>query len=165
MDKIIKKAMSKSLTDDDLKRYKKVPVLLYRELAKYKDIKDIGKCFILLYPGKTDPCNGHWTAIINRGGVIEHFDPYAYSVDDELNFSNLKYPKLLTELLLRSKGIRRVECNKLPLQERKKGINTCGRWALIRCMMADMPLSKFTELFKRQPMSPDMWVTAITLFI
>ena len=171
MDKIIKNLMTKSLTDDDIKKTKNVNVVLYKDLAKMSDISEAFKgkdAFVLLYPGKTDN-NGHWVCIIRRKGkrgtYIEHFDPYAYSIDNELSFSKMDYPPLLSELIVNSKGISHVECNKLPIQAKGKGINTCGRHALVRAMLSNLSAAQYTDLFKKQKANPDEIVTMLTAFI
>lgn len=167
MDKIIKKLMTKSLTDEDIKKTKNVNVVLYKDLADMNDISEAFKgkdAFVLLYPGKSDN-NGHWVCIIRRKNYIEHYDPYAYAIDEELSFSKMDYPPLLSELILNSKGIKHVECNKLPIQAKGKGINTCGRHALVRAMLSNLSLAQYTDLFKKQKSTPDEIVTMLTAFI
>ena len=169
MNKLIKKAMSYSLSDQDLKNTKITNIVLYKDLKNVKDIDELfhDDGFILLYPGNgsSRDSSGHWTTILRRNNIIETFDSYGLMIDDELNFSDSNYPRYLTELILRSKNIDYVECNKMRLQSTKKEIATCGRWALIRLLMKHKNIADFTDLFKNQGITPDEIVTYLTMYI
>jgi hypothetical protein len=166
MDKIIKRAMSKALSDDDLKNTKATNIVLYKDLKYIDDIDMLfnNDGFILLYPGENDH-SGHWTTVLRRGNIIEMFDSYGLMIDDQLKYSSLNYRPYLTELILRSKNISTVECNKMRLQSTKKDIATCGRWALIRLLMKHKNIAEFTDLFKNQKITPDEIVTYLTMYI
>ena len=83
---------------------KKIRILTYPELIKYKNINDVlypNGCFILLYMAK--PNYGHWCCVIKHHDNIEFFNPYGDGLpDDELSnipahfrkISNQSYPHL-----------------------------------------------------------------------
>jgi hypothetical protein len=164
----------------------KVNVITYKDLEGVKNIDQILKpwnaCIILF---ETKEHFGHWTAILkykqdkqghtvkdNEPGkwAIEYFDSYGMKPDDELDYvpDNLK-SKLgedrthLTKLLLDS-GYP-IIYNKIPLQEMKGQISTCGRWVGARVNFRHIDLGKFCKAFLNQKMSPDEWITAMTSFV
>ncbi len=87
-------------------------IVRYSEICEYSKIEDIlypYNTFILLYEIK--PRYGHWVCVIlHPNNVLEFFDPYGYSVDEQLFFidevfrrqTNQDEPYLL-KLFLKSK--------------------------------------------------------------
>ena len=168
MEKIIRNQYKKSLSIEDLKKGAegRVNVWLYEQLKNVHDIDQLFEpygCCIILY--QSSPNYGHWVALLKRKNFIEHFDPYGYKIDDELRISNpMKLKPYLSNLILNSK-YERVVSNIGKFQSKKAGTNTCGRWAIVRCLMKNLSLDKFTDLFHNQHLDPDFYVTALTMFI
>lgn len=162
---------AKALSNDEISRLLdgRVKILTYPELSRYKNIDQLLSpygCAIILYQTKKN--FGHWIALIKQGrNVIEHFDSYGIKPDNELKFVkyNMRrelgqdYPHL-TYLLYHSPY--RLSYNQYHLQKMKKNISTCGRWSVARCILKDIPLDQFVDLFKMKGYSPDDVVTMLT---
>jgi hypothetical protein len=43
-----------------------------------------------------------------------------------------------------------------------RGIATCGRWSVARCILKDLPLDEFIKLFKVKGYTPDDIVAKLT---
>ena len=96
---------------------------------------------------------GHWTCLYENNGTIFFFDSYGFIPDDELKFlhkdlkaelnSNHRY---LTQLLYNSN--KPVEYNEYQLQDRKKNVNTCGRWVILRLKYPKISVNDFYDIFK-----------------
>ncbi len=171
--KNLKKLKEKSLSNVEMLDFidGKAHVYTYPELAKFKNIEDAFKPYniiFLLYESRDG--YGHWVTLINKRHSIEHFDSYGYKPDDELKFvpevfreeNNMKLPHL-TCLLYKSK--KKIEYNDYPLQEQKRDIATCGRWAVIRALFKKINVDEFIKLFINKRKSPDDLVTILTYII
>lgn len=156
----------------------KANLLLYHQLKKYNNIDDaLGKygALILLY--ETRKNFGHWTCIFKRKSyfsddtVIEHFDSYGIMPDDELKFTEKYMRQINSEILphltaLLYKSGYPIEYNNYQLQERKKGISTCGRWVGMRLFFRDLPIEDFIKIFiGNRIYNPDDIVTLLTYII
>lgn len=128
-------------------------MVTFEEVSLMDDISDlfppvafdeygVGRCLInYLYEDNY----GHWVGLSMRdhpnkmldgipSGIIEYFDPYGSFIDEIIEDFDQRakiehssdYPYLLK--LIYGSGDD-VYFNHFPLQSRKKGINTCGRWA------------------------------------
>lgn len=134
----------------------------------------IGRCLLnYLYEDNY----GHWVGLCMKPGVgtkatIEYFDPYGTFIDDTIKDfpervkleHNSDYPYLL-KLLYQSGDD--VYYNHVQLQDRKVGINTCGRWAglfLRYCGLCtvDEFAKIFEEVSKEFKVSKDNLVTGVT---
>jgi hypothetical protein len=138
-------------------------LIKYPELSQSNNLLDILKPFgacIILYETKLN--YGHWCCLIKRGDIIEHFDSYGLMPDDELKYvdnvfrkqNNMKIPHL-TYLLINLPKKYKIEYNQHKLQEKKKGINTCGRWTGLRINNKNMPIDDFADCFKDKYFNPD----------
>ena len=159
-----------SLTNFDLLKMldNNIHIMTYPELVECKTIDEAlapHDALILLYESKSH--YGHWCAIIKRDNTIEHFDSYGIMPDEELKFATNAFRKSnkmrlphLTALLIECPY--RIEFNEFQLQEKKQGVNTCGRWAGLRVLHKDMPIEEFAEYFMNQGMKPDDVATLLT---
>lgn len=139
-------------------------VYLYRDLIRLKKLPPLP--FILLY--ETEPSYGHWVAVHEVGGGIEHFDSYGYRPDAELSFIPEKYRKAfastrpqLVRLLLEDG--RPVSYSEFKLQ--RDPAQTCGRWCVTRILTANVPAAMFAKSVRRvareMGVTPDDIVAAI----
>ena len=147
--------ISKSLSGIDILNNVKCNLIQYKDVNKYNSIKELlgptKKC-VILYHTKRD--YGHWTALYEYNGTIFFFDSYGFIPDDELKYlhkdlkaelnSNHRY---LTQLLYNSN--KPVEYNEYQLQERKKNVNTCGRWVILRLKYPQISVDNFYDIFKQ----------------
>ena len=144
--------ISKSLSGTDILDKIKCNLIQYKDVNKYNSIEELlgptKKC-VILYHTKRD--YGHWTCLYEYNGTIFFFDSYGFVPDDELKFlhkdlkaelnSNHRY---LTELLYNSN--KPVEYNEYQLQERKKNINTCGRYVCLRLKYPEISVDNFYKI-------------------
>jgi hypothetical protein len=120
-------------------------IIKYSDLDQFRTIeellpKDVDFRIILI---EQNPNSGHWTCILRYGKTIEWFDSYGIKFDEELNFISKVKNRLLGQdvkfltILLNDAKARgwNVIWNKKKLQQLKDGINTCGRWCLLRITM------------------------------
>ena len=128
--------------DDFKKIIPNVKIIRFPELAKYNNINQVlprpTDCAILfLIDEQTPTANiGHWTCIMKHNDKFEFFDSYGLSpsgdlshipMQDRVRFGeNLNYLKKLIGGKLRH--------NPIDYQSWKTGINTCGRFTLIRIL-------------------------------
>lgn len=182
MDQIVKKGEAFSYSDGDIKRLldDDVRILKYPELASMKSLDEIlgGKsCACILYMTKQN--FGHWTALIKdpgaQVGTFEVFDSYGIIPDGELKYISEEFKESsnqsrqhLSHIIasdMSSGRVKEVFYNKYPLQSMSSsaGINTCGRWSGMRCLLKRFSIEEFCLLFIDQKLTPDEWITTLTL--
>lgn len=137
-----------------------VKVLKYSELSNYHNINDLlpnakDYVFILI---ETKKNSGHWTCLLKYDDVYEWFDSYGIRPDGELNFISKAIKELLGEnhheltRLIKTipKGSKMIY-NKRKLQKLAEGINTCGRWCILRASMLNIgfDLKEFVDFIER----------------
>lgn len=176
--------ISTNISDDDLKRYfgenVQENVIKYSELSKYNDISDLlnkDKSYkIILFENEIN--SGHWLLILRYNSTIEFFNSYGLKPNADFLFvSRIKNwflgqnPNYLKNLLDNAeKNGFNVIYNKTKLQQMKKGINTCGRWIILRIIMMqffNQDLQGFLNfiynLVKQYNYSPDVIVTHLII--
>jgi len=148
------------LTDGDLERYfgsgKNSEVMKYNELANYRTIDELLPLSIdfRIVLVEQEKNIGHWVCILKYRNVIESFNSYGKDIDRQKDtFGAIKNRLLgqqtdyLTKLVKKSKY--NYVINKTPFQSKEEGINTCGRWCILRIIaMKDlfMDLEQFKEM-------------------
>ena len=143
-----KRLMETLITGEDFNRF--LPngeqhIIKYGDLANIKTIEELlpeSRSYKIVLI-ETNYNTGHWTCILRYGKTIEWFDSYGLNIDSELKFINTVKKKLLgedhkhlTRILTEAtnRGYH-VIWNKRKLQKFKDGINTCGRWVILRLTM------------------------------
>lgn len=167
----IDQAKSKPLSDADIMSaiFNKANLVLYSDIKNYKNIDSLlgkHKCCVVLYEGDSE--TGHWCCILrNRNGELEFFDPYGVKLDDEIKWNkNNKYPKELTELIL--KNNEPIIYNDQKLQKLSPDISTCGRHIISRILLRKMDLDTYCDMlrsFKKKGFDSDDIVTLLTIDI
>jgi hypothetical protein len=131
------------ITNFDLEsKFPHCKIVKYADLDQYESIYDLlpnqmDFCFILTEAKHNE---GHWTVLIRNGSNFEYLDSYGDSPKSILDF----IPKYMNSRLGNSwsqdlgkiiKSIKKTDkflYNKFPLQQEMEGINTCGRWVILR---------------------------------
>lgn len=137
-----------SLTDGDIGRYfgdgAESKILKYSELSQYKHIDELlpkERDFRVILVEDSHN-KGHWCCILKYNKTIEWFNPYGVRPDGQKNLLGKVRNQMLgqehdymTDLMKSSKGYKLIY-NKARLQKLRQGINTCGRWIILRiiCM-------------------------------
>tara|TARA_Y100000310_G_scaffold342068_1_gene443596 strand:- start:3643 stop:4131 length:489 start_codon:yes stop_codon:yes gene_type:complete len=159
--------MDKSLTGYNILSNVECNILKYSDIKNYNDIDDLlhnDKC-IILYETKHN--SGHWTCIYKHNKTIYFFDPYGNNFTEQTKFipkyinTKLKQEhNKLIKLLYNSPY--KVEYNEHQLQKYQKGVNTCGRWCIIRLQYPELSIKEFNKLFKNKKLSPDDIILKLT---
>tara|TARA_B100000214_G_C23568964_1_gene446407 strand:+ start:78 stop:566 length:489 start_codon:yes stop_codon:yes gene_type:complete len=159
--------MEKSLSGYEILNNVECNILTYSDIKKFNNIDDLfinDKCIILY---ETTKNKGHWTCIYKYKDTIYFFDSYGNNFSEQTKFipkhinKKLKQDhKKLIELLYKSPY--KVEYNEHKLQKYKQGVNTCGRWCIIRLKYPEIPVDEFNKLFKNKKLSPDEIVLGLT---
>lgn len=153
------KRIQTPLTDGDLERYfgsgKNSEVMKYNELANYRTIDEllplpIDFRIVLVEQEKNV---GHWVCFLKYKNIIESFNSYGKDIDKQKDtFGKIKntilgqHTDYLTHLVKKSKY--KYVINKTPFQSAEEGINTCGRWCILR-IIAMKDLFMDLEAFKK----------------
>lgn len=164
----IKRRITDMISDDDITKYlgneghKKI--IKYSDMKNYKDIDELLPNYndyrIILIENELN--SGHWVVImkykINNEPTIEWFNSYGMRPSGDLNFINKYINKILGQgyddfdnLLEDAKTKYNVIYNKKRFQSTLKGVNTCGRWILLRIIMMKfygMDLYKFIKFIE-----------------
>lgn len=176
MSDIIKQYEKIALSDSEVLQLvkNKANIILYPNLVKYDNVDQIldlyGACFILF---ESRPNYGHWCCLFKvNNDTLEFFNPYGGYPDDSLEFinnefrfqSNQAFP-YLSYLLLKSNY--NLTYNEHKFQQKKEGINTCGRWSALRIICRNMSLKQFNKfienLSKKLKLNKDEIVTLLTI--
>jgi len=146
----------------------KVKVVTSDQLYKFKTLDELLEPYnrtVILYIWKTDPSYGHFTCLSKRGDVVDYFDPFGKTIDsvnrelpkDFKSQNHLDY-NYLTRLLLNSPYD--IEYNEQPMQDKSSSV--CGRYAIAKLALSDLPMDIFQRLFGKDTMKNDLLVTAMT---
>ena len=153
--------MDKALSDSDIKPFIS-NIVRYEELARLdpKQLLEMLPVAILYQVGEN---YGHWTVLMRTSEGIEHFDPYGIIVDKEFKYLGWQQPHYLAKLLyqLGEEGIV-INYNPWRFQKMQKGINTCGRWIILRSLFSNWGIDKFADVVEevstRLNLTPDEFV-------
>jgi hypothetical protein len=163
-----KAKLAEMITDADFTKYftdAREKTLKYSDLADIKDINDLlpeeRDYRIILTETKRN--EGHWCCIMKytdqKTGkkYIEWFDSYSGKPDSELKFIPEAIKKMLgqdknylSRILKTVKEPYTILYNAKKYQTLKDGINTCGRWCILRLIMfhTGYTLPEFKEFIK-----------------
>lgn len=153
--------MEKALSDSEIGGF-------IRNVVKYEELRTMSPEVLLgmmpvaiLYQVGSN--YGHWTLLHRTSEGIEHFDPYGIIVDKEFKYIDMQQPHYLANLLYEL-GREGIVINYSPwkLQRMARGVNTCGRWIILRSLFSGWGIDKFAEAVMRVSsqlnMTPDEFV-------
>jgi hypothetical protein len=139
--------MDYSMTEDDLRIFlPDTRILTYSELQRARSLKEVlgpDKEFVLLYTHDPDGASGHWVTCFQSGKTIQFFDPYGIAIDGEFKMVAPQYPKLSALL---SKSKLPVHYSQYKLQRWAKGVNTCGKWCVLRLALKELNEDQFADV-------------------
>ncbi len=133
--------VEKALSDDDMRRYIN-HVITYSDLSNFTS-QNLLKSLPLVVLYQTTENRGHWILLHKFKDGVEFFDPYSFKPDTEFKLirpemqQNHHLATLLYDLNVP------IYYNHLRFQEFSPGINTCGRWVILRNMFSSVPLETF----------------------
>ena len=118
------------------------------------------KCVIVLYESRKLK-QGHYVALINRGNRVEYFSSLGMPPRDELTKLKLGVSPKFQKLLKNN-----FSYNRTALQNQSDyKINTCGWFCIARCLLHDLPIAEFVQLFKSRTRSPDEIIGKMCLLL
>lgn len=152
--KVLDEAKNTPLSGDDLQRICPGKVILVRDLPKYKNIDELLgdelSCYLLYEIN--EPNVGHWCCLSRHGNIVEFFDPYSGKPDSQLEYIDDDFASVtgqdqrrLTHMLIDCEYD--VAYNEFGFQRFDNKTKNCGRWVGMRCLLKDMPLGDFNQLF------------------
>jgi hypothetical protein len=134
--------MDVSLSDLDVRAT--IPnIVKYEELASLSPEK-LMRMLPLAILYQTSQNVGHWTLLLRTPEGIEHFDPYGIIIDKEFQYINMQQPHYLASLLYDSGE--KINYSPWKFQRMAKGVNTCGRWIILRNSFSNWPIDKFANV-------------------
>jgi hypothetical protein len=156
--------MNKSLSDSDIKPYVK-NIIVYSDLKHISARELLGMVPVaILY--QITPNYGHWTLLLKSPEGIEFFDPYGYKPDKEFGFLDNQQPHYLAMRLLELSKIINIHYNQYKYQSKREGVNTCGRWVIVRAVLNNLTTEQFHDAIlsgcKRNRLNPDPLVVMLT---
>jgi hypothetical protein len=150
----LEQTIQTNITDLDLRKH--LGESAYDDIIKYNELADVNSIYDLLPHDRSYKIilieqkqnSGHWVAIYRyidpktKKDTLEAFDSYGNFIDGELKF----IPKIIRRMLGQEKNLLTELFKKLPkdvpvvynkkkFQKLKNGINTCGRWVILRTIM------------------------------
>lgn len=151
----IEKEKAQPLSDDDVLALVKgrANVIRVLDLNKYSTIDELlypyDQC-ILLYESKLH--YGHWCCLTRYGNSLEFFDSYGGFPDSQLDYIDQDFArasgqdqKLLTQMLIDCDYV--LSYNDHVFQKMDPKVATCGKWVAVRCLLKELPLELFKDLF------------------
>lgn len=162
------------LTIDQLKEmvphHADIRFLDYYQLEGIHSVQDLfggdrfKSCIILLEiaakPGSPERV-GHFIALLRFSNYYEHFDSYGLGVEQEIAITSQYQRPYLRQLF---KSVKLVTST-VQLQTFRQDSNTCGRWAIARCLLNHLSLDDFTHLVRSKSISSDDTVTLMTCLL
>ena len=151
-----------SLSNVDIERYVgKGHIIKYSDLSNFDNIDDVfnGNSFVIVLI-ESKPFSGHWVTMLRYDNIVESFDSYGGSIDNELSFISKEMKNKLGEneksiLNLLKNSSYKVVINKYIIQSEQKingmDVDSCGKHVLLRILMficGGMDLNQYTNWFK-----------------
>lgn len=169
---IVDQAEKKPLTFDDLREMlqedkETTKIMGYDDLSNIESLDELFEgdkravIILLQIETKDAPKVGHFIALLNKEDHVEHFDPYGFSVDQELAIT---HEKDYLGILFRRED-KRIVTSKRRFQKIRESVNTCGRWCVVRIKHYNMSLSEFSTFIDQIHYEPDVAVTLMTLHL
>ena len=133
-----------------------VPIHIYADLNRFTTLEQVlgsRGAAVLLYPGESDT-NGHWVTLFKNKNdkgkpIIEFFDPYGTSIDQEFQYTPIKHPHYLARLMVNSPYD--IEYNEYRMQKMEPNISTCGKHVINRLKNRHLTLKQYAHMFKGEP--------------
>ena len=153
----------KDLTGDQLEKALGKKVVLFSDLAKYKNISQLlgPENYVVILYQTSSYTNGHYVAITRSDkGVIRFND--SYGIDPLRETQYTAYDKALPNYIADLLQGTNYEKNTIDFQSWKRTA-TCGRWSLLFCKLRNFSIIEISHLFQNQGVLQDKDFTASLL--
>ena len=156
------------LSDSDIRKILPgIKIITYSDLAHYGRLPFDRKGRLVMLYQTFSESSGHWVCILKQKKRILYFDPYGErpeaplkTITEEEREAYGEDEPFLTQLL-KDSGMP-VYYNTHAYQKDRKDVNTCGRWAVARCLYAPESDEYFKSVVDKSKMSGDDFVSALT---
>lgn len=120
-------------------------VVLYKTLSHTQDVFKTHDCVVVLYESSIGGRKqGHYVVLLKVGGSVTYFSSLGKSPQDELKLLKLNETPKFAKILGK-----KYTYNRTALQNKSDyTVNTCGLWAIARCLLHDLDNSRFVRLFR-----------------
>jgi hypothetical protein len=136
--------MEKTLSDTEISQY--IPnIYLYDELKNLSP-EDVVNHLPMAILYQEEPQYGHWTLLHQTPEGLEFFDPYGIISDGEFEHLDWQQPHYLSKLLYDLANEYQLNYNQYKFQKANDGINTCGRWIILRSLTSKWTLDEFADV-------------------
>jgi hypothetical protein len=129
--------MNYFLSGEDIKELLgDIKIVRFSELNDYSSLEELlqpNTCVVIFWETQSYN-NGHWTALMRYDDYYEYFDSYGLSESEDFALvpkhmkKELKERDYLKTLFTGNKVVQ----NTFDYQQWKDGVNTCGRWVVLR---------------------------------
>ena len=119
--------------------------------------------------------SGHWTLLLRYNNTIEWFNSYGTFPSAELDFISQQQKEILNQdikhlniLLTQALPKFRIIYKKRKLQQLENGVNTCGKWIILRIIMMEkfnMDLNQFLRFIEQLKKQYKLSYELVTLLI
>lgn len=159
--------MEYSLSGTDITDRVDCNLIKLSEIKQFSSIDELlknNRC-VLLFENKMN--SGHWVCLYKHNNTLSFFDSYGNNMKGVGDFVPKHIDRALRQdfrdlVRLMYNSPYNVEYNHHALQKDKLGVNTCGRWCIIRMKYIDMSVDDFNKAFKRKALSPDEIIVGLT---
>lgn len=141
-----------SVTGADMQRwglpYQRWSAIAQMPAADIRRFLDEYGALGILY--EEEPHSGHWVVLTRRGpDHLEFLDSYGLAPDAELEYADYSGSQACGRQLLRMSLSQwpTVEYLGTPVQQWKRGVNTCGRYCLARWLDREPPLGEWLRKY------------------
>lgn len=134
--------MEKAFSDVDM-RAAGLNVVLYSELGDMKTA-DVMRAMPMALLYENGDGMGHWVLFHRTCEGVEFFDSYGEVPDGELKYLKQERPGELVRILRDMAGEgEKINYNQFQFQGLSEGVNTCGRWCIVRHLFGDKSIVDF----------------------
>ena len=142
------------LSGDEIKEILDVNIVRFSELKDYNNIEELlqPNTGIVIFWETQAYNRGHWTALMRYDDYYEYFDSYGLLESEDFALVPKQIKKELKErdyLKALFNGNHIIQ-NTFDYQKWKDGVNTCGRWVVIRLYLfqCGYNLRQFRKIIK-----------------
>lgn len=167
MENFIKNFEKIELSGQDIIDSVKTRVIDYRDIHNYSSLEELFGIYdgIVLLLARSYNIK-HWVSLIwhKQKNLIEYYDPYGFSLNEDLHYSLLDKGNALRQLISSKQNLI-FSNNTAKLQELIKDVNTCGAHSIVRILHSYMTNKEYADMVlkytKKHKMKSDEFVILI----
>jgi hypothetical protein len=183
---VLKELKAYPLSGKDILKVVQTNIIIYTNISKYAKLEDLlhkkTKSVVILYNtnDRNGQISGHWCTLFLRKsnpndnnyneiiffdslGLFPDIEHFKFIKKNNKDFFENNYDNGSTKLvrLIYESPYERFFYNNYPYQENKEGINTCGKYCVIRLLLKDYSENQFDKYLDSFDMNFDDLVTIL----